>query len=389
MAGWLTTAANVFRKRTESPPESFEVRCVCGRTVAGVRSRLPQTPACPGCRLPLFVLPACVYPPVKSPPKKQAARTRPPTSENGNLPGAGNSPAGSGRKPGTKDRSPGTKNRGKELTAAEHARESLADRLRQATSRDSLRAWRRKNLTPLRVVVLGIVAVIAVTFWWMNHLRTQERAREVLTIAPRLGEEALQEGDLATAAQQFQRVRQAVDVLGRDDPQSHRWRQQARETLAISELASASLHDILQEAAEMSAGRSAESWAEYFRTTYRNGWVLFDALVTRTADESGPERYLIDYPLVMGENRGELVGNLVAFRALFDTPGEPRRVIFAAQLAGCRLAPDADGTWQIELAAESAFLWSSAETYALPGLTVDEATKKVLAEQAQLLGIEP
>jgi hypothetical protein len=385
MSGWLTTATNAFRKKVDAPAQTFEIRCGCGKSLSGERTRAEQTATCPACKSALFVLPASVYPIPRSPVQKKVVRAPRPDEEDETSATATKStkpdPADVGG-PRRRPRSSAAPSR--VATAAPEP--SFAERVQQAFEPANLDRLRRKLLTPLRLVLLGVALVIVATIWWIGHLRALDRARDTLASVPRQAEESLQEGDAPEAARKFALLRHAVDLLGRDDPQSRRWRQLARETAAIADLAAAPLHDILLEAAE-APDRSA--WANQFRVNYRDGWVLIDAPVSRATDGSDTARLTVDFPLVVGEHLGRLVAELPALEPAVAADGSARRVIFAAQLADCRLESGPDPIWRIELRPETGFLWTGAETYQALGMPPDESSSKTLAGQAQLLGIEP
>lgn len=389
MPGWLSTATNIFRRKSEAPPQTFQIRCGCGKSVSGERTRTEQTTTCPGCKTALFVLPASVYPLPRTqvPKKKVALMERAPvddetfstTTKTLNP----DSTAGAGR------RRRGSVAAAETKTATTLLQPSFGERLRHSVEPANLDRLRRNLLTPLRMVLLGVALVVVATVWWIGHLRALDRARDVLATVPRLAEESLQEGDAAEAARQFSRLSHAVTLLGRDDSQSRHWHQLARETAAISDLVTAALHEILQEAAEAEAGSDTSTWSNSFRVNYRDGWVLIDAPISRETDASDTTRWTIDFPLAVGEHRGRLIAEIPALKRALADDGSTRRVIFAAQLADCRLESGSDPVWRIELRPETGFLWSGAETYRLAGLPADDESLKILASQTQLLGIEP
>jgi len=232
------------------------------------------------------------------------------------------------------------------------------------------------------------MCVIALTGWWLIHLRALDQARDVLVSTPRLAEEALNEGEFHEAARQFSRIVAAVDLLGRDDAQSRQWRQAAREVTAISELAGVSLHEILDEAAHAVTGADRDRWLELFRGTYRGAWVVIDATVTRNGDETPGPRFTVDFPLAVGDCGGRLLADLPIFEQCVP-PGSPgKRVIFAGQIESCRLIPGSEPVWQIELRPQTAILWGGAESYERLGLSIDQGTARILSEQSRLMGIE-
>jgi hypothetical protein len=371
MPGWLTTAANVFRKQAPPPVQTYSVRCGCGRAATGTRTASEQVALCPACQSSLFIFPASVYPAPPAPPPKP--KKTPPAHP----------PAGRGRSP-----------RGKAATgsaAREHAPSpgTANGDHRGAATAPALPRHRRKLVTPLRAVAASLMLVVAGTVWWLFHLKALDRARETIASAPHVAEEAIQQGDIQEAARQYEQIREAVARLGRDDAQALRWNQLARETAALSDLAAAPLHSILQEAIDVSHGKTESAWGEIFRGTYRGGWVLIDAPVSRSGGESGRSEFQIDFPLAVGEQSARLVADLPDFRRCLVEGTSAKRVIFAAQLADCRKDSAGTGEWRIEFRPETGFLWSSAGTYQMAGLPSDESSLAVLAEQSRLLGIEP
>jgi hypothetical protein len=199
----------------------------------------------------------------------------------------------------------------------------------------------------------------------------------------------LREHDLGEAARQYRALRLALDRLGRRDLAARRMRQAADEVTAAADLSRSSLFDLLHEAAAMAAGAARNSWAATFRSSYRDEWIVVDALVRRvSAAGSGPQ-YEIEFPLVDGSQRARLVGNLAAFDRLPAADGTPQRVIFAAQLEACDSDPGAEDSWNIVLRPATGFLWSTAAHLELLGLSADDETQRLLANQTAWLGNSP
>lgn len=373
MPGWLTTAANVFRKQAPAPVQTYSVRCGCGRVAEGTRTDSAQETVCPACRSSLFIFPASVYPALQAPPPKPKKNT--PVRQ---------SPAKGGTARGKTTPGAAAPTKGRTQALSPRAGERQPQTAEPAGPKRH-----RKLVSPLRVVLASLVLVVMGTVWWLFHLRALDRARETIATAPRVAEEALQEGDLPEAARQYDRIREAVARLGRDDPQARRWNQLAKETAALSDLATAPLHAILQEAVDASTSGTDSIWKQIFQETFRGGWVLIDAPVSRSVGNSGGDGFQIDYPLTAGENSARLIADLPDFRLRVAEGASAGRVIFAVQLADCRKDSSGEGDWRIEFQPDTGFLWSSAETYAMVGMPTDEGSLAVLAEQSHLLGIEP
>ena len=387
MNRWLAAAESLLGRRASDPPPAWQVHCVCGRIATGQRSRVVQTPICPGCRASLFILPTSVYPRPKSPKRKVVAAPRPQTefvaplpSDSADLPGEPPHAAGAVRLKEAVE-SPSRQ------AALPPAPRTIRQMVRAAAGEVDLDRLRRKIFTPVRLVLAGVFAVIVLTAWWIVHLRGLDHAERMVVSATRAGEQALANHDLAEAARQYRMVRSSLDTLGRNDPQSRLLRQTASEFMAAADLSRVSLFDMLHEANDAASGRTSLTWSETFRLSYRNTWVVLDAPVSRSVDQSSRHRFEIDFPLSLEPEQAVVVGDLQIFEKAIATDGTAKRVIFAAQLDDCRRESDLEGPWTISLQPATGFLWSSPERLELLGVGVDDATKRILDEQAGLLGI--
>jgi hypothetical protein len=204
-----------------------------------------------------------------------------------------------------------------------------------------------------------------------------------------LGQQALDDNDLNEASRQFQEVRRALDVLGRDDARALALRQTAAEITASADLTRTSLYEILREAVTTSTGKGRhDAWSDTFQSSYHGEWVVIDANVSRLQEESGGRKFQIDFPLVHGMHRATVVGDLPCFERVV-AGGSPQRVIFAAQLE--EVSPKSAGStaWQVVLRPATAFLWSASGNLARIGFETDEATERLLASQSSAVGVIP
>ena len=378
MDQWLTVAGKLFRRRA-SQPLPFEAQCACGGTVSGERTAVPQTPICPKCRRSVFVLPASIYPPPKGPKTVKAAAPR-------RKPEPARQAASSGRDPDPPSVAEIESGSGAETAASAKPRPPARQVVRAAVKAGAgrLQSLGKKQTTPVRLVLASALAVVFLTGWWVMHRRALNEAERIIPVATRLGEQALEERDLGEAARQFQKIRGALDLLGRDDAQARTLRQTANEIGASANLAAAPLFDIVHEAA---AAGPEESWSETFRSMYRGSWVVIDAPVARSADSSSGRKFDVDLPIVEGPARAVVVAELPLFEPLLPAGTEPRRVIFAAQLDDCRPDPRDEGAWRIVMRPKTAFLWSTPESLARLGVVLDDDTTRVLSDQASRLGV--
>ena len=384
MSRWLTVAEGLFRRRVSDPPPPYEILCLCGRIVTGQRTKAAQTQACPDCRARLFVLPACVYPQPRAPKRKNVAVPQRKATVTGDeaVKSASASLAASTstvRAPAEADKKPGA--------VSSKSRATLRTTVRSVAGRVDLERLRRKFLGPVRLVLAGVALVVGLTFWWIWHLHALGQAERTVVSAVKQAELALEEHDLGEAARQYRQVRRALDVLGRNDLRARALRQTAAEISAAADLARVSLFDMLHEASRLGSNTARESWAETFRSNYRDEWVVLDAQVSRSADPAEGRRYDIDFRLAEGLNQAVIVAELPAFDRAISSGGEPLRVIFAAQLDDCSPDPKHEHTWRIVLRPATGFLWSSATHLELLGVAADDETKQLLADQTVHLGI--
>lgn len=379
MGAWSTVAEKLFRRQS-SPPAPFQVECVCGQRVLGERGPTFQTPLCPKCRRSIFVLPASVYPVPKGQRRKAAAPRRSAVAAATRSTSAGTDSAVA---------SSGSDTAGipvRERQAVVRPRRQAKAVVREAAvaGLGALDKIRRRHATPVRLVLMSVLAVVVLTGWWVFHVHARNEAEQILPVAAKLGEQALEEHDLPEAARQYQKVRLALDRLGRDDPQARTLRQTAEEIGAAANLAGGSLFDILHAAG---TENSDSSWSETFRSSYRGGWVVVDAVVSRAEKSSSRRKFELDLPISEGPQRATVVAELPIFEHLLPSGGEPRRVIFAAQLDSCPRDPQDADSWDIVLRPKTAFLWSNAANLERLGVVPDPAMGKVLSEQAAHLGV--
>jgi hypothetical protein len=389
MDGWLAAAENLFRRRAIQPPPPFELTCVCGHVITGQRTSSIQRPTCPECQTTLFVLPASVYPAPKGPRRKVFVPAKPVPAPDPSDPPADDAEAGLP----PKVVKTATARPAAEVPAPAGApvvrppRRSVRQIVGESPLTLKLDRLRRKVFSPVKLVLAVVAAVVALTSWWIVHLRNLDEAERVVVAAARLGDEALQDHDLAEAARQYKKVRKALDLLGRSDPQARVLRQTAAETTAAADLSRESLFELLHDATEAETGKTHLTWNETFNSSYRDEWVVLDAHVSRSADPAARRRYVVDFPLAEGRNRAILIADLDVFDKALSAGGNPQRVVFAAQLDDCRRDPKNADTWLIVLRSKTGFLWSSGDNLELLGVNVDDETKQILADQSRHLGI--
>jgi hypothetical protein len=371
MSHWLSDAVRALRRGAAPAPVEFHVRCGCGATLNGLRTRNHQELVCEHCAQRLFILPISAYPPGRA--AVHTPATRPPAQ-------AGVAIGKTARQ-----------------KPAKQAKQSSppAARLAGIRQQSMARAGRglRRLCTPFRLVILATSLVLIATGAWMSHARAIAQARITLSESGRKGREALHNGDYTVAAADLERACRALDLLGRNDVEARGLRQMRREATALSQLAPHNLFELIGEAIQTRERPGGMDWPEAFRGTYHGTWVILDTTAQRPLAAGAASQTQLEIPLIVQGQPVSLRADFSAFEHLL-IDAQPKRVVFAAQLEDCRASAADPAGWEIIFKSETAFLWSDAKSYLGSGFGAgdpaeDAQTEQTLATQMRLLGIEP
>ncbi|MBX3436197.1 MAG: hypothetical protein KF861_01820 [Planctomycetaceae bacterium] len=376
MPNWLTKASKAVSRQGDESPQEFLVVCECGQEHKGQRKSRPQRIICQTCAAALFILPRNAYPVLQ--PQTRKRRRRGSSGSRRNLTGVAR---GVGH---------GTAAVGRSLVlGATGAIISLVAAI--VGQLRTLFAWARSQFTPFRLVLTGIVLLLAFTGLWTIRTRMLEQSLEALRIEFEAGQAALVDGDLDGAQAHFVKAAAAARRLHASDARARHARQLLHETTAMTHLASVSLLEMLEEAERTTRGPRPHAWEAQFRATYADAWVVLEAPVRRS-DEGGDSQVIVEFPIVIGQgDRPVEVTATVQADVADRLTKDPQVAIFAAAVSGCALDPTGE-RWVVTLKADSGFLWSDAENlrrlgYFNSGWISEEETLKLLAEQSQALGV--
>ena len=381
VAGAVPGLGGGVSHKPKSGPQPFELTCqVCGSPIVGTRTDRGRFEPCGSCGTPAFVLPADVYPRPAAPKKSKNKRTR---------------PAAGVPSPETPPKAPSPPLKERAAVARKAAGEAV-----------------RKRATPVRLALLGTLAVVAGTAWWGLRRADERAARQTLVDAPPAAAAALDEGRFEDAAGRYAALAAALRTLGRGDTAPAKLAaQRARETAAAAGLASLSPLEIGRQAAAARTPQARTAWANAFDALYRGRWVVLDTLAAAVppadapgltaggeetdaepAGAAGPRVELL-YPLSTDGVRVRLVGDPAAPAGL-GVSDPPRRVVLAGRYGDCvRVADPAGGApvWELRLEPGSAFLWATPETLGAVGFDLTGpaggALRATLAAQAEALGL--
>ena len=356
-------------------PVPFSLTCRCGSVVSGIRGERMHVAVCRECRFQICVLPVSPYPrpkvraPKKKTPKPSVLRDTvepdvrtPPPSANRSSRSVG------GAKPS-------------EVKKSTRADSKPQEEIRREKSPFAIP--RRRIVTPLRLIAVGMIGVVTLAGWWVVHRRAVAQAVVIFAEATKAGRAALAESDFDLADLQLQRAVSALELLGRDDRDARQVRQLAREATAARGLALSSLFELIGEA--RSARKiSAANWQQTIKHNYQGRWFLVETngLLLTTGD---PPQWQFSVPLIPGTEPLQISGDLTNWSRLFgSTP--PTQVILAGQLDEIRPLAGDQGL-EIVLKKETLCLWTNPDVYSALGGTLDDGSRATLTSQAQLLGV--
>lgn len=386
MSGWLSKATGALRREAPEEPQPFESVCECGVRHTGLRRRTQQRLICRSCGVALFVLPRDVYPVPTAPPPKRPKKRKKPKAARPAPPPA--------------------------MTVGKRVFKQATEGVSQATAKvgrgaadagvgfgQRIADWGRAFVgfwTPLRLIVLGIIVISAVTAAVTLMSDHSEQAVIELTAANESAREAMAAGDYAAAQQHFARAVTLLDRLERrDDPLAREIRQLHRETQAMRDIVSVPVFEIVAEADAAHESGELSNWLQAaFNTRYRDRWLVVEGPVVPADVALSGGAYAVRIPFGIGPH-SRSVTIKVALPELDDLVKgrKPRPVILAGQLQKCELALDGR-SWIITLERSTAFLWTNADNYQALGFTFDSPqaekhNQQLLDGQARLVGLEP
>lgn len=382
MSGWLSRAKEALSGReAEVPPEPVEIACPCGRKVEATRRPTFQRVLCKGCGEPFFLLPLDVYPR----PVMKVRKVKPPkTAET------------------TK-----TKSSGKSATATAEA---------PATPRIDLHAELataltkvRTQFTPLRIIVLSLLAVIGLTGWWQWDRSARSSAEVDFKTATEAGMAALQKPDWIEAAQHFGRAAAAADLLHRTDAPAEQARQRFRQLTALNSMLTRSLLELIEAAKATRLRENALAAESEFANLHAGRWLVLQSEITPLAAPATSPGVLWEQRIQLFDESLILTASLPVFAKVQATSSVPaatpdappvvmpavndlgqREIVFAAQVESLKW--DVEKTaWVLTLKSSTGFLWTDYDLLLVAGLPPDELhtearLRAMLLEQSRWIG---
>ncbi len=370
MSDWMARAKGLFgQAQAEPEPEPVEIACPCGGSLEAMRRESFQRVLCKNCGEAFFLLPLDVYPRpvmkvriVPGPRRKAAAETPKPNETQ--------APA----------------------TTAIPTRPLIDSR----AVWNSIRQRIARQFTALRMVVVSLLLVIALTGWWQWQRSAQASAEITFKQAWDAGQAAVAKQDWLAAQSEFDRVAKAANVLERSDSQAEEARQWQREFTAVNWLLTNSLAELFDDLRTRRQKETTAAAESAFPGLFSGRWIVLQTEMTPATKPSDSIDW--EQPLLFETEGLLLVGQFPAFAKVpppqVDASGpaaETREVIFAAKLDSVRWDA-ARSLWVVRLSGSSCFLWSHYDALLAAGLPPDELRselqlKSLLSEQSKWIGI--
>jgi hypothetical protein len=388
MSEWLTKATEALRGEKEPEPQPFEIDCECGTHHGGFRRRKHQRIICRSCGTALFIMPSDTYPPPLAPEPKKKRKRKGRRSARRHEVVPTQAAVDAGRALASKAVSEVTQASAQVAARTSDAGRGLWQRI-TGLALSVVRFW-----SPFRIVILCIVLAVGGTVFLTVRTGADEAALSRLKESDEQAREALADGDLAAAQEQFAVAVDALDQLGWvTKPLACEIRQFHRETTAMQDLLTASPFDVAADAEDAFVHGRLDEFDRQFQLHHAHRWIVLEGPVARVGRTARGGYYRIDVPSAIGDKRRTLVisGRLPALDTL-KFRDAPRDVILAGQLKSCELSGDRR-SWVLRLEPQTAFLWSDPGNYAAIGMASSdpeqvEAVNRILTTQSLANGLE-
>ena len=387
MSSWLSRAKGALSGREANvAPEPIEFACPCGRKVEAVRHSAFQRVLCNGCGEPFFLLPLDVYPrPVMKIRKVKSLKTA--ETSKSKSPDKSAEPVEAATKPAAVD---------------------------VQAKRKAVVAKVRSRFTPLRLIVLCLLAVIGLTGWWQWNRAARSSAEVEFKTATAAGTAALQKPDFVEAALHFGRAAEAADVLQRTDVAAEKARQRFRQLTALNSLLTRSLFEVVESARATRLREDVRAAESEFAILHTGRWVVLQSEVVPPADPAIAKTVLWEQRIQIFDEPLFLIASPPVFSkvqanshlpaatpdsATADAPPSSvsalndlgqREVMFAVQVESLKWDVQR-GAWVLNLKSSSGFLWTDYDLLLAAGLPPDELhteaqLRALLTEQSRWIG---
>ncbi len=343
----------------------YEVSCDCGDPVTGMRRASWIEAECQSCLQSVFVLPANVYPSTASVPSEILGGS---FSDRLKVVVAELFPRREKR--GVADRKtakPAPADEVAEVGAtAPAALPQRKVRWRLSLPSIDIKGAVVRTLTPFRLLMLAMIAIVAMTGYWMTYQQAIEAAHQTWLKSADEVQASLEESDFLQLETVLTAAVDAGRVLGKQDPEWRATLNLLQETRAINSIASGSLLAAFHRAydAEYRLVDDAEALVGEQAAT---GTFVFDSYLRPHPVTDGA--FLMDLPATPEQHPVELLIHIPQIKNLLQAIGD-QRVLFAGRIHDVA-APRSDA-WNLQLDPTSFVLLTRSDHCDEIGLSPDD-----------------
>ncbi len=349
--------AKLLGKPTADVPIPFEVVCECGHRVAGIRRKSYQIAECSECTASIFVLPVDPYPKVRKPVPKEAPSSKRavavpstvPQDEEVASPGRSSGPPESTpQKSGKPDARPDV---GKALD------EVLPDEdVIRLPPRPPLAVRLRRTFTPVRLLAVASIVLVAFTAWWMVHQRTLDEARRTWRREMDVVKKAIEEGDRSSLTTAIRKAVDAATLLSRDDADARDAKSLLRQTQAVEQVG-LSASDPISVLSDVTPAKvkDVDDLKEVLGRL-KGICCVFESPLIRSPEND--QILIVNAPLLTPSGRIRIQVDSQLLRGLFEQIGQDS-MLFVASVRDASLDTSGTGEWLINLDGRSVTLLTS------------------------------
>ena len=386
-ARFTRAKARFFGTAAREIPVPFQVPCLCGHRVAGIRRVQHQVATCSNCGQSIFILPVNVYPATRRvhsevPDPALAARTRAALRD---LSGTAAEPSIAAASP-TADASSSTASPSTEAAPPSKDRQSAGRRksAKGANTPDRpdpqsgpgsspavnepvvesrprvapiprvpLAVRLKRTFSPFRLLVVASLVLLCLTTWWLIQRQRQEVARKTWRKEMDNVQQALTDRDEEVLAASLEKAVNAAHTLNRTDTEVRLAESLLAQCRALNLLTAADPLLALAAFGQKNADRTTD--LAQLNAELRGLCLVFESTLTPETDS--PSHWLLNLPWIVQSRQVKVLAKNPLFDVLHrHDVKEP--VLFMAVIDSCRSSTDGSGL-TIELQSDSITLLTS------------------------------
>jgi hypothetical protein len=380
---WISKAAGAL-KGDDSPGQAFNLFCECGQQHQGIRRQKWQRIVCRACGGSLFVLQKDPYPPPKEHP---AVKVAVPAEMGADEENADDEirleQSAVIEKRGVREAVSRPRLKSKGAANASNSAKPHPE----VVAAPTLSVPNKRLLKPFHIVILLIVAIAGLTIY--GTIRSSQKRRATTDLKDSVDgiQNSMNTGAWVDARNQLEVAVRAMETLDRSETDIAPFRQQLRETTAMTSLASQPVSELLDEAEK--ADSAGEEAFQQYQFKVRGQYLFIEGAAQRQiTDTVARVQHRIELPMAVGNQSQHafVVLQSTELARLLEKQ-DTGNVILAAKISSVEHTPVA---WEIRTEPDSVVLWTSSQTFEGLGFSKDEtqAVQETLDRQAASLGVK-